>query len=153
VSYVRHRPGTFTFVDGLILVAIMAIGTAVTIPLLDAVKAPATASALQQNLQALRSRIAQYELEHSEDAPLLYKGTFPQLIEATNAEGVPGPPGKKYPYGPYLPAGIPVNPYTGVSTVTPTDVLPPTAASGIGGWLYHQPSGSIAADLAENLDQ
>lgn len=125
MSYARHRPGTFTSVDGLILVAIMAIGTAVAIPLLNAVKEPAKAGALQQNLQALRSRIAQYKLEHGEDAPLLYKGTFPQLIEATNAEGVPGPPGKEYPYGPYLPAGIPVNPYTGVSTVTPTEDFPP----------------------------
>ena len=153
MSYARHRPGSFTFVDGLILVAIMAIGTAVTIPLLDAVREPAKASALQQNLQALRSRIAQYKLEHGDDAPLLYKGTFPQLTEATNAEGVPGPPGKKYPHGPYFPAGIPVNPYTGISAVTATEDFPPTAASGIGGWLYHQPTGSIAADLPENLNQ
>ena len=153
MSYVRHRQLQFTLLDVLVLIAIMAIGTAVAMPLLDAASDQAKSSALLQNLQTLRGQIDLYKMEHGGNPPLLYKGTFPQLTHATNVEGVPGPPGKKHPYGPYLPRGVPPNPHTGISMVTPTDTFPPAAHSGVGGWLYHQETGRIAPDLDKDLTE
>ena len=150
ISYARHRRGGFGLMDALILVAIMAIVTAVTMPLLNAADESAKSSALQQNLRSLRSQIELYKLEHGDKPPLLFKGGFPQLTHATNADGMPGPPGPQYPHGPYLPAGVPVNPHTGVSEVCPTETFPPTAFTDVGGWLYHQETGRIAPDLAED---
>lgn len=149
----RHRGFEITLLDTLLLVAIMAIATSVAMPFLAEASGQANSTALLQNLQALRTQIALYRVEHGGAAPLLYEGTFPQLTHPTNAKGVPGPFGKEYPHGPYLPAGIPANPFTGVSTVTPTDRFPPTAVSGVGGWLYHEETGRIAPDLEEHLHE
>ena len=151
MGYVRHRGFQFTLLDALVVMAIMAIGTAVAMPLLNAANDRASSSALQQNLQTFRAQIELYKMEHEGKAPLLYKGTLPQLTHATNAKGIPGPPGEDYPCGPYFPAGIPANPYTGVSIVTPTETFPPTGPTGVGGWLYHQETGQIAPDLGEDL--
>jgi len=153
ISYARYRRSGFGLIDGLILVAIMAIVTAVTMPLLNAADQSAKSSALQQNLRLLRAQIELYKLEHDGKVPVLFKGKFPQLTHATNAEGIPGPRGAEYPYGPYLPAGIPVNPYTGASLVRPTETFPPTASAGLGGWLYHQETGRIAPDLPEKHEK
>jgi len=147
----RHRVHRFGLVDGLILVTIMSIVTATAIPFFNGASDRARTSALLQNLHTLRSQIALYKMEHGDTPPLLYEGTFPQLTSATNAEGIPGPPGKRYPYGPYLFERIPPNPYTGRSVVTPIDSFPPRAASGNGGWLYHQKTGRITADLKKYL--
>jgi hypothetical protein len=84
---------------------------------------------------------------------LLFKGEMPQLTHHTNAEGVPGPAGSQFPYGPYLPEGIPANPFTGSSKVNSTEVFPPSAATGRGGWLYHQETGRITADVEEHLTE
>lgn len=151
VSYARHRGLKFTLFDVLLVAAIMAIGTAVTMPLLNAAEERASSAALLQNLRTLRGQIELYKVEHGGKVPLLHKGTFPQLTHATNARGVPGPPGKEYAYGPYFPAGLPANPYTGVSVVTSSEKFPPAASSGVGGWLYHQETGRIAPDLDEYL--
>jgi len=151
VSHARHRGLDFTLFDLLVVAAIMAIGTAVAMPLVNGAQEQASSAALLQNLRTLRGQIERYKVEHAGEAPLLYKGSFPQLTHATNARGVPGPHGKDYPYGPYLPAGVPVNPYTGVSVVTPSETFPPATSSGVGGWLYHQETGRIAPDLDEHL--
>lgn len=152
IGYVRHRGLQFTLLDALLVAAIMAIGTAVAMPLLSVANDRASSSALQQNLGVLRGQILLYKVEHGGQPPLLYEGGFPQLTHATNAEGVPGPPGKDHPYGPYLPAGVPINPYTGVSLVTPTETFPPTAPSGAGGWLYHGSTGRVVPDLEGHLN-
>jgi type II secretory pathway pseudopilin PulG len=151
IGYIRHRGLQFHLLDALLVVAIMAVGTAVAMPLLNAAHDRATDAALRQNLRIVRGQIALYKMEHGGRPPLLFEGTFPQLVHATDSEGVPGPPGKDYPYGPYLPGGMPANPYTGVSVVTATDTFPPTVPSGVGGWLYHQPTGRVAADLKGHL--
>jgi len=110
-------------------------------------------STLSENLRVLREQIELYKLQHGGYPPTLYEGGFPQLIRATDSRGRVGPPGSNYPLGPYLRTGVPLNPVTGRSIVTPTDVFPPEAASGNGGWLYHQPTGQIAIDLEEHLDR
>lgn len=153
IAYARHRRTAFTLVDALILVSIMAIATAAAMPLLGTADESAKSTALEHNLRTLRGQIELYKLEHRGAAPVLFKGGFPQLTHATNADGVPGPPGKEYPYGPYLPGGIPVNPYTGVSVIELTETFPPTRPTATGGWLYHQQTGQITADVAEFLQK
>ena len=108
-------------------------------------------STLLQNLRTFRSQIELYKLEHGGELPVAYQGSFPQLIRPTNAAGLPGKKGSKYPYGPYFRQGIPANPLTGRSIVTLTDDFPPTSPSGNGGWLYHQLTGQIVPDAADFL--
>jgi general secretion pathway protein G len=150
---IRARQGRaeFTLIDAAIAAIVVAILAGAAIPLFEAVSGGAQTTVLATNLRTLRSQIALYKAEHGGVPPVLYEGGLPQLIQPTNADGVPGPRGKKYPYGPYLAAGMPLNPVTGRSVVTPTPDYPPARASGNGGWLYHQASGQISPDLEEFL--
>jgi general secretion pathway protein G len=149
----RKGKAEFTLVNAVILAVMVAIGGAFGIPLVEKASDRAKRAALLENLHTLRSQIELYKVEHGGEPPVVYQNTFPQLIRATNAQGLPGETGSKYPYGPYLHGGVPVNPVTGRSIVTLTDSFPPAAASGNGGWIYHQQTGRIAADLDEFLDQ
>ena len=149
---VRFWRDNFTLFDaGAVLVA-MTAGSMALVPLIEASRDEAKTVALIEDLRILRSQIELYTLQHGGRPPLLYKGTFPQLISPTNVVGVPGTPGRRFPFGPYL-ARIPANPVTGVATVTPIAQYPPTAASEGGGWLYHQASGRIFVDLPEHLQR
>ena len=153
VSRARLRRGDFTLVDTLILVATMAIVTAAGIPLFNYAADRAKASSLAQLLHTMRVQIELYKVDHDGEVPLLFEGTFPQLSQATDRDGTPGPAGKQHPFGPYLPHGIPANPYSGISYVAPTDSFPPKSAKGIGGWLYHQETGQLAPDLKDCLEK
>jgi len=153
LSHFRQGKAEFTLTDAMILGVIVAILAAAAVPVLEAASYRAREATLQQNLHVLRSQIELYQLEHGSDVPVVYEGSFPQLIRATNAAGIPGVSGKNHPYGPYLQGGMPVNPFSGRSIVTLTDVFPPTAPSGNGGWLYHQPTGRIVPDHADFLDR
>jgi general secretion pathway protein G len=153
ISRFRSRRAELTFVDLFIVAVIVTIVGATAIPLVEAASRQIKTTTLRQNLHTLRSQIELYKTEHGGKAPLLFEGTFPQLTRATNSNGVPGPPGSKHPYGPYLRTGIPVNPITGRSIVSPTKTFPPTNPSGNGGWIYHQGGGHITADLAGFLTQ
>ena len=153
VSHARHGRKQFTLLDGATVVLLMCIVAATAVPLLETAAQGAKQTALLQNLHALRSQIELYRAQHGGEPPVLYQGTFPQLIQATDAKGVPGLRGGNHPWGPYFPSGIPTNPMTGRTVVTASDSFPPTVASGNGGWLYHQPSGQIAIDLPGMLDK
>jgi len=153
VSLFRSGKTDFGVVDAMIIVIVVAILGASAIPLVEKANRQAESSALLQNLHTLRSQIEVYKAEHDGRPPLLYEGSFPQLIRATNAAGMPGPPGEKYPFGPYLTSGIPANPVTDRSVVTASETFPPENPSGNGGWLYHQQSGQIAPDVPGYLDR
>ena len=153
ISSARRGKTEFRVMDALILAVVIAIVGGTAIPLLETASGNAKHTILIQNLQTLRSQIELYKLEHGGEAPMLYRGTFPQLIRPTNAEGIPGDPGTKHPYGPYLQSGVPINPFTGRSIIILTDTFPPKEPSGNGGWLYHQQTGRIAADLADFIDR
>lgn len=148
----RHRQGGFTFLDATLVITIWASAAALSYPWIANLSQQTKASALQQTLHTLRTQIQRYRIDHGGKVPLLFEGRLPQLTTSTNAQGEPGPPGRDYPYGPYLPGGIPPNPCTGVNIVTPTPTNPPTTASGVGGWLYHEPTGHIWPDLPEYFD-
>ncbi len=150
IRYASHRHKPFSAIDALIVAAIMVIVTAIAAPLVNSANQNARTTALLQNLRTLRNQIECYKAEHGGQLPLLFRGSFPQLVEATNAGGIPGPPGRAFPLGPYLPGGVPINPFTGTNTVRLAETFPPTAATG-GGWLYHQSTGRIAADFEPYL--
>ncbi len=153
VARVRFRRAELSLVDALILVATMAIVTAAGIPLFDYASERAKAASLSQVLRTMRIQIGLYEAEHGGEVPLLYEGTLPQLSQSTNSEGIPGPPGKKHPFGPYFPYGIPDNPYNGLSYISPAEHFPPHSVPGVGGWLYHQATGQIAPDLKDYKEE
>lgn len=147
LSRFRSGRSELTVINALILSVVVAILGAAGIPLFEIASNEAKSSALMRDLHTLRSQIELYKLEHGDQPPLLYQGTLPQLTRATNVDGMPGEPGSKYPLGPYLRGGIPLNPFTGRAIVTATNIFPPKAPSGNGGWLYHQQTGRITADL------
>ena len=153
LSHARHGRSQFTVVDALSLILLMAIVAGAGVPMINAFTSNAKETSLLQNLYTLRSQIEMYKVQHGGDVPILYKATFPQMTQATNAQGIPGPAGSKHAYGPYFVGGIPKNPITGRNQITPTDVFPPKAASGGGGWLYCQQTGQVAADLPEYLSR
>jgi hypothetical protein len=143
----------FGLVDAAILLLAIATGTAAGVPLVNIFQNQANGAALTSDLQALRTQIALYQAQHNGNPPLLFKGGFPQLTMPTNLAGEPGNGGAEYPYGPYLPQGVPANPFTGVATVTAVQEFPPRAPTGSGGWVFHQESGRIAPDLAGYLNR
>jgi type II secretory pathway pseudopilin PulG len=151
VARLRQREREFSLMDSLLLVILMSITATGGITLVEAAAENAKETALSENLRMFRTQIEAYKLQHGGEPPTLYQGSFPQLTEATDAQGVPGPADAKHHYGPYFRAGIPANPVTNLSIVTLTNTFPPRKASGNGGWLYHQKTGSIAIDLADRL--
>jgi len=149
----RRGKTELTLIDGIIFVVVAGIVAATTMPVLETLNHRAKVSSTMQSLHTLRSQIELYKLEHGGQPPLLYEGDLPQLDHATNARGVPGPAGDAYPFGPYLKAGVPINPLTGGYLVTAVEAFPPKHASGNGGWLYHPPTGRIAPDVEGYLDR
>ncbi len=149
----RWRQQDFGWLDAMIMASLMAIVSALALPFLREADEKAKLSVLVQNLHTLRGQIERYRIEHGGNPPLIYRGSFPQLTRSTNGAGVPGLAGKGFPYGPYLPEGVPANPFTGVAWVEPIATFPPQKTHGIGGWLYYPPTGQIAPDLAGHLSK
>jgi len=145
----RSRQGTrkFGLLNLAIIAVLIAIVGAAAVPLFEGASTNAKSSALAQNLSLLRKQIELYKVDHLGRPPVVYGGSLPQLLRSTNAEGVPGPTGERFPYGPYLRGGVPVNPVTGRSVVIAIESFPPESTTGQGGWLYHQGTGQIAPDL------
>jgi general secretion pathway protein G len=153
VSRAKCGRKDFTLLDTLILAVAIAILAGTGVPLLEAARHQTQLTVLQENLHTLRSQIELYQLQHQGVAPRVEHGTLPQLLQPTNAAGAIGSYGTKYPFGPYLTSGVPTNPLTGRSIVSLTESFPPQAPSDGGGWLYHQATGQIAADVAGYLGQ
>ena len=148
-----QRTARMTIVDVALLVTVTAVVVAFSVPVIEKATQRAQVSTLLENLRILREQIELYKLQHAGRAPVLHNGGLPQLIRSTDVRGRLGPPGSNFPLGPYLRSGVPVNPVTNRSIVARADTFPPEAASGNGGWLYHQPTGQIAIDLEEYLDR
>jgi general secretion pathway protein G len=151
ISRFRARRSDFGPTDFLIVACVTAIVAGMAMPLFASAQAATREAALKQTLRTLRSQIELYKVEHDGRVPLLYKGTFPQLTHPTNGEGIPGRPGRDYPYGPYFPQKLPANPMTGISEVVPVETFPPEEPTGTGGWIYHQETGRIGPDVEGHL--
>ncbi len=136
-----------SLIDLALVAVVAAVAGAVAIPLIERGVHAARRSALRENLHVLRGQIELYRAEHGGQSPMVVNGSLPQLLRPTDRTGRMGGGGAQFPFGPYLKGPMPVNPLTGSSIVTESLAYPFRAASGNGGWLYHSPSGQIAADL------
>ena len=103
----------FTLVEILIVVVILGILGAIVIPQFSDASGDAKRSALISNLATIRAQLELYKLQHN--------GSYP--TDSTTSGTL----------GPYL-LSLPVNPYTGTSTVNAADG---TAS----GWYYSVSSG------------
>lgn len=152
VRFLRQRE-KFGLVDAGILMMAMTTTAAAAIPLVNGIEERGNIAVLLRDLHIFRTQIELYKVEHNGRPPLLYKGTFPQLTQATDGNGVPGTPGTRFPYGPYLRLGVPPNPFSGESVVTGVEEFPPKTPTGAGGWVYDQKTGRIAPDWEGFLDK
>lgn len=156
----------FTLVELLIVVIILAILAAIVIPQFSSSTVDAKESALDNNLNALRSAIELYKAQHNGAYPGAVAATgatctvgsagtgavntaqavSDQLLQYSNAAGQtcnsPGTTG--FTYGPYLRKGIPADPITNsAAVVVATAGTPLAPGAATGGWSYDDKSGQI----------
>jgi prepilin-type N-terminal cleavage/methylation domain-containing protein len=127
----RYTYSAFTFVEILIVVAILGILAAVIVPEYRNYTQKAKEAAAMESLQTLRTAIERYAVQHN-GVPPGYPGDFP--------EGVPGSKAfiNQLSYQKAYLSEIPENPFNGLSTVMmiPNDAEMPESAAGSYGWIY-----------------
>ncbi len=143
----------FTSVELIIVCVSFVLVSSAVMSALSAAPEDPRRQILQHNLGTIRAQIEHYKLEHGGAPPQWVDGALPQLTSSTDAEGRMGPAGEKYPLGPYLPNGLPVNPLDGRSAVAPAAGYPFAAALPGGGWLYDSATGHIAANTPGYLGE
>ena len=127
----------FTLVEILIVVIILGILAAVVIPQFTEASNDARASALESDLQTVRSQIELWKIQHLDALPGNVTGVTmqDQLTGKTDQDGTLNASGA---FGPYLQA-FPTNPYTNTNTVG--------ASAAVGqGWIYVPATGAFNAD-------
>jgi prepilin-type N-terminal cleavage/methylation domain-containing protein len=126
----------FTLVEVLIVVIILGIISAITIPMFAGAGQDAKTSTLAANLQRIRAQINLYKFHHDEKFPLL--ANFEDVMtQTTDASGnIAGST-----FGPYM-FNVPKEPFTEDNNVS---------ASGTDGWNYNQITGKFWAPTDPNL--
>ena len=150
----------FTLIEVLIVVVILGILAATVLPQFASSTANAKESALRADLAQIRSQVTMYKFQHD--------GAFPsgtadnvvkQLTLASNLAGDTAPPGTAgYPYGPYLMAQFPTNPYNGgtgvlvkATAISSTDIdTAATQGDAKVGWIYSTLTGQVIANTQGN---
>ena len=141
----------FTLVEILIVVVILGILAAIVIPQFTNASTEARESSLKSDLQAMRSQIELYKIQHLGDAlPEAGLATFLECMEGTtdiNGDVVAaGTAGAK---GPYMRA-IPINPF---STADPATNLVRVDGAAAGAdtdhWRFDTTTGAFQADDIE----
>lgn len=145
----RNLNSGFTLVEILIVVVILGILAAIVIPQFTSASESAKASSLQSQLQTLRSQLELYQVQHLGNYPP--QATFwDQMTTQTDQDGTAGTQ-----FGPYLQKPI-SNPF--VATANATDVTDAATAiatetfAASAGWNYHEESGTIRANIPNNVD-
>lgn len=136
----KIRQSGFTLIEVLIVVVIMSVLAATIIPQFSATTDDAKESAQLFNMHTLRSQIELYRIHHTAYPDLDVAENLGQLTSATNAAGTIGT-GDGFPFGPYITAEIPENPFNSDNTVvagTGDDVV-----AGGAGWQYDKSTGGI----------
>jgi len=156
---IRDTKYAFTLVEILIVVAILGILAAITLPTLRGHIAEAKEAAAKDNLRILRNAIEFYAAQHNGIPPGYIPGwhsgtTYADFFilqlckAATNADGQtasPGTPG--FPLGPYVQT-MPLNPFNKLDTIkiVADDTEFPPDATGEFGWIYQAATHTIRID-------
>ena len=140
----------FTLVEILIVVIILGILAAIVIPQFTEASNDARASALDSDLQTIRSQIELYKMQHTGGYPtVLDVAATSQLLNNTNLAGAVGTTAA-HNLGPYL-QSFPANPYVSgaaASQVTTgvSDTIPGDCSTG---WYYNTTNGNFQAAVTE----
>ena len=132
--------GGFTLVEILIVVVILGILAAIVIPQFTNASTEAKESSLVTNLQAVRSQIELYKIQHTDALPEAGGATFEQcMIGQTELDGDVWAAGNTY--GPYMRV-LPPNPFNDDNSVD----VDGTIGDGNAGWEYNSTTGEFQAD-------
>ena len=144
----------FSLVETLVLVALFLILASMAVPVFQVTLDDAKLASVDQQLQRIRSASDFYRFQHSETWPGQLNGAWSadafvgQLTAATDSNGAWAAAGTTgFPWGPYLPEGIPANPFNDLQTVR---VFPPgnssTGPDGRTGWIFEAGIGLLHAN-------
>ena len=142
----------FSLVEILIVVAILGILAAIVIPQYSEATTEAKFSSLCTDLQALRSQIELYKIQHN-NVPPSFASFVAQMTTYTDIDGITN--AAKTPvfcYGPYV-KKVPVNQFNNRSDAAGIHGLldnTGTIGDNVGSWEYNEATGAINAD--DNYD-
>lgn len=160
----------FSLIELLIVVAILAVLAAVIAPQFSGSTNEAKESALRSNLSSMRTAIAMYHREHNNSYPGVVDSSSVTACASGNITGGTGnsetdlinhltkfsaadgstcdTKDATYKFGPYLPAGIPINSVTNNAAVVMTGAGNINLAAGgtTGGWRFDYSIGKVIAD-------
>lgn len=160
-----HRPSTFSrhgfsLLEVLIALAIVSVLVGMALPAFQGMTQDAEETALEQQLQRVRTAVEFYAFQHEQTNPgqdpataSWSAGTLSnQLVLASDIDGYTAAAGTAgFPYGPYLTDGIPENPINELSTVL---VVGPgasmNAADDTTGWVFWADTGDFRANCSGN---
>lgn len=137
----------FTLVEILIVVVILGILAAIVIPQFSGASEEANNAALMSNLQAIRSQIELYKIQHNDNLPTLTLTTA--LTTETEVDGSAGDSSGNE-LGPYMRV-LPVNPYNDLATVLEAATTP-GAADNTTGWFFNTANGEFLANDTEDAN-
>lgn len=153
-----NKNKAFTLIEILIVVSILGILAAITIPEFYGHTQKAKEAAAKETLQTLRTTIQRYAIEHngvppgypygnSSSTPNTLWFMYQVVYYKTNSTGLLDSGSDNYPYGPYLKT-LPANPFNDSTdiNVLPDDPPMPDTAPGTMGWVYHPATNSIRLD-------
>jgi general secretion pathway protein G len=144
----RRRATTlgFTILEVLIVLVVVGLVVALALPRFSNAAETGRAAALREQLRSLRTEILLYRAAHDGIAPGYPRNDLrreptsdtmlAQLTQATARADLP-------------PNHIPVNPFTGSSTIliVPANAAFPAAAQGDQGWVYQPSTGTFASNV------
>lgn len=144
-ALLRGAPEAFTLIELLIVVLILGILAAITIPRFGNASDEAKEAVLVSNLAVMRQAIEMYRVQHLDK----YPGQPSVMHFAQNLVVSSAADGSKWgPYGPYLSGGeLPSNPFTGTYTLWQIQGSGPTGATA---WAYSPTTGDFRANLTGN---
>lgn len=147
------KNSAFTLVEILIVVIILGILAAIVIPQFTEASNDARESALQSDLQTVRSQLELYKVQHLERYPNQISTVstdsdkfIEQLTSRTDANGTVGTDAATYPYGPYL-QKFPTNAFvTTSSQAISFGTADPATGDGTTGWYFNTSTGKLSAN-------